>query len=42
MVFGLADLTSDKVYKKKIDSYLEFLFKLNFANCIYVDLRLSE
>jgi hypothetical protein len=42
MIFSISDVTSDKVYKKKIDSYLEFLYKVNFSNCIYVDLRLSE
>lgn len=42
MVFSISDQTADKVYKKKIESYLEFLYKVNFSNCIYVDLRLSE
>lgn len=41
MVFSINDQTADKVYKKKIESYLEFLYKVNFSNCIYVDLRLS-
>ena len=41
MVFRMNDFTSDNIYQKKICSYLEFLYKVNFSNNIYVDLSLS-
>ena len=42
MIFGLSSTGSDTVYEKKITSFVEFLYKINFANCIYVDLSLSR
>ena len=42
MVFCMSDFPGDKIYKKKIDAYLDFLYKVNFSNMIYVDLRLLE
>ena len=41
MVFSLSLAGSDTVYERKITSFIEFLYKINFANCIYVDLSLS-
>jgi hypothetical protein len=41
MVFRLSELTSDGVYDRKIASFIEFLYKVNFSNGIYVDLSLS-
>lgn len=42
MVFCLSDFSADKVYKKKIESYVEFLYKINFGNMIYVNLNLKQ
>jgi len=41
MIFGLSNLT-DTVYEKKINTFIEFLYKINFSNSIYVDLSLSS
>lgn len=42
MVFSLSLSGSDTVYERKITSYIEFLYKLNFANRMYIDLSLSR
>jgi hypothetical protein len=42
MVFSLSLSGSDTVYERKITSFIEFLYKINFANCIYADLSLSQ
>ncbi len=42
MIFSLSLGGSDSVYERKITSYIEFLYKLNFANKMYVDLTLSR
>lgn len=42
MVFSIGDLSSDKIYKKKIESYLDFIYKVNFGNGIYVNLNMKE
>jgi hypothetical protein len=42
MIFRLNEFGSDKVYKKKIEAYLDFIFKINFSNNIYVDLNLKS
>jgi hypothetical protein len=42
MVFCMSDFSADKIYKKKIDSYIDFLYKVNFGNMIYVNLNLKE
>jgi hypothetical protein len=42
MVFSLSLSGTDTVYERKITSYVEFLYKLNFANRMYVDLSLSK
>jgi hypothetical protein len=42
MVFSLTLGGSDSVYERKITSYVEFLYKLNFSNRMYVDLSLSR
>lgn len=34
--------TSDDQYNKKIKSYLDFLFKINFSNQIYISLQLTS
>ncbi len=41
MIFRLSELSSDSVYDKKITSYIQFLYKVNYSNNIYVDLSLS-
>lgn len=41
MVFSLSLSGSDTVYERKITSFIEFLYKINFSNCIYMDLSLS-
>lgn len=33
---------SDCTYQKKIKHYLEFIFKVNYSNMIYVDLALTK
>ena len=33
--------SSDEQYNKKIKSYLDFLFKINFSNQIYISLQLT-
>jgi hypothetical protein len=33
--------SSDDQYNKKIKAYLDFLFKINFSNNIYVSLQLA-
>lgn len=33
--------TSDEIYNKKIKAYLDFLFKINFSNRIYISLQLA-
>lgn len=33
---------SDCTYQRKIKNYLEFIFKVNFSNRIYVDLALTK
>jgi hypothetical protein len=42
MVFSLSLSGYDTVYERKITSYIEFLYKLNFSNKIYIDLSLSK
>ena len=42
MVFRINDFMGDSVYEKKITSFLSFLYKINFSNCIYIDLSLSS
>ena len=42
MIFSLSLSGTDAVYEKKITSYIEFLYKINFSNCLYVDLSLSQ
>lgn len=42
MVFRMTDFIADTVYERKITSYIKFLYKINFANCIYADLSLSN
>lgn len=42
MIFSLSLSGTDAIYERKITSFIEFLYKLNFANCIYVDLALSH
>jgi hypothetical protein len=41
MIFGMSNVTSDTIYEKKITTFIEFLYKINFSNSIYVDLSLS-
>lgn len=40
MTFSLT--SNDAVYERKITRYIEFLYKINFSNGIYVDLSLSK
>lgn len=42
MIFRMSDYIADTVYDKKITSYVKFLYKVNFSNCIYSDLSLSS
>ena len=42
MVFSLSLTSTDQVYERKITSFVEFLYKLNFSNGLYVDLTLSQ
>lgn len=42
MVFGLSNITSDSIYERKITSFIEFMYKVNFSNSIYVDLSMSS
>jgi hypothetical protein len=42
MVFRMTDFIADTVYERKITSYIKFLYKVNFANCIYADLSLNN
>lgn len=42
MIFRMSDYIADTVYEKKITSYIKFLYKVNFSNCIYTDLSLSS
>lgn len=37
-----ANLDPDALYMKKLKSFLDFLFKLNYSNRIYSSLQLSE
>ena len=37
----MSDFSADKIYKKKIESYIDFLYKINFGNMIYVNLNLK-
>lgn len=32
----------DALYMKKLKSFLDFLFKINYSNKVYVSLQLSE
>ncbi len=41
MIFGMSNVTSDTIYEKKITTLIEFLYKVNFSNSIYVDLSLT-
>ena len=41
MVFGMSNVSSDAIYEKKITTFIEFMYKVNFSNSIYVDLSLS-
>ena len=41
MVFGMSNVNSDTIYWKKISTFVEFLYKTNFSNSIYVDLSLN-
>lgn len=41
MAFSL-NQDSDSLYMKKLKSFLEFIFKVNYSNNIYVSLQLSE
>ncbi len=41
MIFGMSNITSDTIYEKKITNFIEFLYKVNFSNSVYVDLSLS-
>lgn len=41
MVFRMYEM-SDSVYEKKIISFIKFLYKVNFSNCIYSNLSLSN
>ena len=34
--------SSDEQYNKKVKQYLDFLFKINYSNNIYVSLQLSS
>lgn len=40
MAFSL-NSDSDALYMKKLKSFLDFLFKINYSNKIYVSLQLS-
>lgn len=42
MVFSLSNVSNDSIYEKKINSFIEFLYKINLSNSIYVDLSLSS
>lgn len=42
MVFGISNIASDSIYEKKITSFVEFLYKVNFSNSLYVDLSMSS
>ena len=42
MVFRMSDYIADTVYQRKITSYINFLYKVNFSNCIYNDLSLTS
>jgi len=42
MVFRMSDYIADTVYDRKISSYIKFLYKVNFSNCIYSDLSLNN
>lgn len=42
MVFRMSEYIADTVYERKITSYVNFLYKVNFSNCIYSDLSLSN
>ena len=33
---------SDALYMKKLKSFLDFIFKVNYSNKIYINLQLSE
>lgn len=33
--------SSDEQYNKKIKAYLDFLFKINFSNNVYISLQLA-
>jgi hypothetical protein len=33
--------SSDEQYNKKIKGYLDFLFKINYSNSIYINLQLA-
>lgn len=41
MAFSL-NPDSDSLYMKKLKSFLDFIFKVNYSNKIYVNLQLSE
>lgn len=38
----MSDCMADTVYERKINSYVNFLYKINFSNCVYTDLSLSN
>jgi hypothetical protein len=40
MAFSL-NPDSDGLYMKKLKSFLDFIFKINYSNKIYVNLQLS-
>jgi hypothetical protein len=42
MIFNVNDYSSDKVYYKKITSYLEFIYKVNFSNAIFIPINLKS
>lgn len=42
MIFRMSDYIADTVYEKKITSYIKFLYKVNFSNCISTDLALNR
>lgn len=41
MAFSMS-LDSDGLYMKKLKSFLDFLFKINYSNNVYINLQLSE
>lgn len=42
MCFASNNYEVDSSYNKKLKSFLDFIFKVNFSNNIYVDLRISK